>query len=309
MTLEIALRPPFTFPFVFRNVLRAQSDGPQQEYHWVGQKRAVEQGDSNQGGQNQPPQNKKSEQAYRALSNITLGEVEDAIGLFENQLVPAHQNWIGKNYFCKIPLKRKRDGRPPVIFGRVKTCYPSDGQLENVEDIELSFPRKDGRPDPLLIHKDEISLYSQKFVESYYVRVQFMASVEDQADFAESDALLSTSGFVSEFESSYYSILEMTELNQSTHPSLYVIDSRWFDSIPESLYAEMKAQLEKMLRWGKHIFNYHPNWLPKEVNTLNRILGYKYGFTSTVLTEPENLQETAHIIEKTFNRIFEREPQ
>jgi hypothetical protein len=70
----------------------------------------------------------------------------------------------------------------------------------------------------------------------------------------------------------------------------------------------MKAKMEKMLHWEKHIFNYHPNWLPKEVNTLNRILGYKYGFTSTVLTEPENPQEINLIIKNTFNQIFEHEP-
>jgi hypothetical protein len=307
MTLEIALRPPFSLPRVFRDVLRAQSDEPQQDYHWVGQKRDTGQGNLSPGDQSKNQQDKKSEQKYRPLSSITLGEVDDAIKIFESQLVPAHENWIGKNHFCKIPLKRIKDGRPPVIFGRVKTCYPSDGQLENIEDIQLSFPRRDGKPDTLLIHKDDISLYSQKFVESYYVRVRCMASAEDMVDFAESDSLFMASGFVPEFDSSYYELLEMTELNQSAYPWLYVIGSRWFDSVPESLYAEMKAKLEKMLQWNKHIFNYHPNWLPKEVNTLNRILGYKYGFTSTVLTEPENPQETVHIIEKTFNRMFDRE--
>jgi hypothetical protein len=193
-----------------------------------------------------------------------------------------------------------------VIFGRVKTCYPSDGHLENIEDVELLFPRKDGAPDTLLLHKDDISVYSQKLVESYYIRVRFMASAEDEADFAGSDPLLRANGFTSEFDANYYDLLEMTELNQSTHPLLYVIGSRWFDSIPESLHAEMRAKLEKIVQWNKHIFNYHPNWLPKEINTLNRILGYKYGFTSTVLTEPENPQETAYIVDKTFNDIFGR---
>jgi hypothetical protein len=300
MTLELSLRFPFTLPHVFR----AHSDEPQQDYHWVGQKRDIQEGNAGQGGQNKNPQNRKSEQAYRPLSSITLGEVEDATKMFEHQLVSARENWVGKDHFCKIHLKRKKDGRPPVIFGRVKTCYPSDGQLENVEDIELLFPRKGGAPDTLLLHKEDISHYAQKFVESYYVRVRFLASAEDEADLAESEPLLRTNGFTSEFDANYYDLLEMTELNQSSHPLLYVIGSRWFDSIPESLYAEMKAKLDKMLHWDKYIFNYHPGWLPKEINTLNRILGYKYGFTSTLLAEPETPQETAYIIGKTFNEIL-----
>lgn len=304
MTLEITFRLPFTLQRVFR----AQSEeSPQQEYHWVGHKRSIQNRGIEQKSQNQDSRDKKTKQTYRSLSSITLGEVEDSIRLFEHQLIPAHQNWIGKSYFCKIPLKRKRDGRPPVIFGRVKTCYPSDGFLENVEDIELLFPNASGKPDPLLIQKSEISRYSQKFVESYYIRVQFLASPEDMTDLADSASLFAANGFLPEFDSSYYSLLEMTELNQFTYPWLYVIGSRWFDSVPDSLQAEVSAKLEKMLSWKKQIFNYHPNWLPKEINTLNRILGYKYGFTSTVLTEPENPQETAYIIDKTFHKMFEVE--
>lgn len=306
MTLELSLRFPSTLPRVFRDVLRAQSDEPQQDYHWVGQKRDVTQGDSGKSSQSKNSQDKKSEQGYRPLSSITLGEVEDAIKLFEHQLVPAHENWIGKKHFCKIPLKRKKDGRPSVIFGRVKTCYPSDGQIENVEDIELFFPHKDDKPDALRIHKEDISIYSHKPVESYFVRVRVMASAEDTVDFAESDPMFMKNGFVPEFDAGYYDILEMTEPNQAASPWLYVIGSRWFDSIPASLQVEIRAKLEQMIHWGRHIFNYHPNWLPKEINTLNRILGYKYGFTSTVLTEPETPQETAYIVERTFNDIFGR---
>jgi len=302
MSLEISLRPTFSF----LRVLRAQSDEPQQDYHWVGHKRDVKQGDSGKDDQNKSQQNKRTEQGYRPLSSITLGEVEDAINLFEHQLVQTHENWISKNHFCKIPLKRKRDGRPPMIFGRVKTCYPSDGQIENIEDIELAFPHVDSKPDALLIHKEDISIYSHKPIESYSVRVQFMASAEDVVDFAESDPIFMMNGFVPEFDSGYYDILEMTEMNQFVYPWLYVIGSRWFDSVPASLQVEVRAKLEKMIQWNKQIFNYHPNWLPNEISTLNRILGYKYGFSDTVLIEPENPQETVHIIEKTFNSMLYR---
>lgn len=57
-----------------------------------------------------------------------------------------------------------------------------------------------------------------------------------------------------------------------------------------------------MLQWGKLIFNYHPDWLPKEVNTLNRALGFKYEFTPIVLTEPGTPQETTFLVAKIFER-------
>ena len=80
--------------------------------------------------------------------------------------------------------------------------------------------------------------------------------------------------------------------------------SRWFDSIPDTVHAEMQAKLKEMLQWGKLIFNYHPDWLPKEINTLNKVLGFKYEFTSTLLTEPSNPQETAFIVAKLFERAI-----
>ena len=302
MTLEISLRSPFSL----LRVLHAQSESnkSQQDYHWVGHKRDVKQGEASNGDQNQKHQNRKTEQGYRPLSSITLGEVEDAMQLFEHQLLPAHKNWIGRNCFCKIPLKRKRDGRPPVIFGHVKSCYPCDGQIENIEEIQLTFPLAEDKPDAILVNKSDISIYSTKPVESYYMRVRFLASAEDMADFAEADPMFMMNGFVLEFGPNLYDILEMTEINQLIYPQLYVVGSRWLASVPESLQEEVHAKLEKMLQWKKQIFNYHPSWLPTEINPLNRIFGYKYGFTETVLTEPGNPQETIYIIQKTFNSML-----
>ena len=191
-----------------------------------------------------------------------------------------------------------------MIFGRVKSCYPSDGQIDNIEEIQLTFPRTDDKPDAIHVTKSDISIYSNKPVESYYMRVQFLASAEDVADFAEADPMFMMNGFIPEFDSSFYDILEMTEMNQLAYPQLYVIGSRWFASVPESLQEEVRAKLEKMIQWKKQVFNYHPNWLPNEINTLNRTLGFKHGFTETVLTEPENPQETIYIIQKTFSDML-----
>ena len=134
--------------------------------------------------------------------------------------------------------------------------------------------------------------------------MQFKASEEDAADFAEAASMFSSNGFYPEFDSGYYNLLEMDELNQSRHPWLYIIGSRWFDIIPDSIHTEIKVKFKEMLHWGKHIFNYHPEWLSNEVNTLNRVLGFKYGFTKQVLIEPGNIEETGIIIARTFDRIM-----
>jgi len=302
MALHIALRPSLSLP----RVAQAKDNEPRHDFHWVGQKRNTLRGNAGQGDQNNNSQEKQNKQNYRPLESITLGEVDDAIKLFEHQLVPSQENWVGKNHFCTIPLKRKQDGRPPVIFGRVKTCYPSDGYIQNIEDIELFFPRKVGAPETLLVRKEDISQHGQIATQSFHIRVAFKMLEEDQADFEGTNSLFAPNGFIPEFDSGYYDLLEMNEQNQSIYPWLYVVSSRWFDSVPDSLHMEMNAKLQAMNHWDKHIFNYHPDWLPKEINSLNRILGLKYEFTSVVLTEPANPQETAYIVAKRFNEVFEQ---
>ena len=299
MTLEISLRRPFTLPRVFW----AGKGESRQDYHWIGHARDEEQESASTGENNQKPPNNEDKQKYRPLTEITLGEVEDAIKLFEHQLVPAQENWIGKNHFCQIPLKRKR-GQPPTVFGRVKTCYPSDGVPDNVDEMELYFPHKDGKPDVIHIYNDEISRRSQMQVQSYFVRVGVLTSAEEKVELDESVPMLSASGFHPEFDAGYLDILDMNEGNRSMYPQLYVIGSRWFDTMPESLHAEMKSRLKEMIGWGKQIFNYHPEWLTNDVNTLNRVLGYKYGFTPTLLPEPGNIHETAFIVTKVFEQLI-----
>jgi len=304
MTLELALRPPFSIPRLFR----AHSDEPDQAYHWINPKQDTSQRPSEPEKQDRKPPEGKDEQEYRSLSKIKLGEVEDALNVYAHQLVPvavpANENWIGKNFFCRLPLKRIKDGRPPEIFGRVKTCYPSDGHIDNIETVELFFPRKEGTTDRVLIQKDDLSRYSQRPAQSFYLRLQFKASEKDAADFDGAGSLFRTNGFYPELNGEFYDLLEMNEQNQAMYPRLYVMGSRWFDAIPDTFHTEMKAKLKEMLHWGKLIFNYHPDCLPKEVNTLNKVLGFKYEFTPTLLTEPANPQETALIVAKLFDRAI-----
>jgi len=303
MTLEISLRPSFSLS----RVLRAQNDDARQ--HWVGQDQSTSQKKTNQDNQNNNQRRGDNQQGYRPIADIKQGEVKAAFKRFESQLIPAQENWIGENYFCSIPLKRIRDGRPPMVFGRVTSCSPSDGYVENIEDVELLFPGRNVTPDKVRIYMEDISHYSQHLAQSYYIRVQFKTSEEDLTDFSGTDPLFSENGFYPEFDTGYYDLLQMNEQNQALYPWLYVLSSRWFDAVPESIYPEVKVKLKEMLQWGKHIFNYHPDWLPKEINSLNKVLGFKYDFTPIVLTEPANPQETAFIVQKVFERDIFQHPR
>ncbi|NWG33102.1 MAG: hypothetical protein HXY42_01560 [Chloroflexi bacterium] len=296
MTLETVLHLPFSLP----RLLRAQANEPEQGYHWVGKTSEPPRTSrlpADQGGQKD---GREGGSKYRPLGSITLGEVEQATKLFEHQLIPAHVNWIAKNHFCRLPLKRIRDGRPLVIFGYVTSCFPSDGHIENVEDLELLFPRKGAPPDLIRLHRDDISLYSQRTVQSHYLRVGVKASAAEEAEFAASEEMFHAKGFHLNFDRGYYDLLDMNEQNQSAHPHLYLIGSRWLASVPESMYFEITTRLKEMLGWGKVIFNYHPDWLPKEVHTVNRALGLKYKLTKHYLTEPETPPQTAGIIAVEF---------
>jgi hypothetical protein len=188
------------------------------------------------------------------------------------------------------------------VFGRVKTCYPSDGVLDNIEELELYFPQKDRAPDVLHLHKDEIRRSSQKHAQSYFVRVRVFASEREATELSEAASLLGMNGFYPEFDTGYLDLLDMTSQNQTSYPWLYVIGSRWFDSVPDSLQTEMAGKLKEMIGWDRRIFNYHPGWLSNEINTLNRTLGFKYGFTDTVLTEPGDAKQVGFIVAKLFEQ-------
>lgn len=299
MTIEVSLRKPFPFP----RMLWARNNESRQDYHWIGHTHDEEQKPDTPGERNQKPQNGKNKQRNRRLTDITLGDVEDAIELFKHQLLPTQENWIRKNSFCQIPLKRKR-GQPPTIFGRVKTCYPSDGVLDNIEEMELYFPNRDGKPDTVHIDKDEISRGSQRSLQSYFVRVRALVSAEEKAELAESVSSLSMDGFYPEFEGGFFDVLEMNDANRPLYPWMYVVGSRWFASIPESIHMEVRDSLKSMTQNGQHIFNYHPNWLPKEIYPLNDELGFQFGFTSQLLVEPRNVEQVSDIVSRTFNSLF-----
>jgi len=307
MTLETILKPFSLFPrFAQLGNDEPPSSGMKRKMiHWVGHKEPVEQQQDPGGNQSAQSPKQNDSRGYRDLSSITLGEVNDAYKYFADQLLPSpYPAWLAPGYFCMIPLGRRRMAeRPPEVFGRIKICYPSDGYVQNIQELELELPCKDRTPDIVHIRAEDIAPH--KPVQSYCVRVKFLVTPEDMLDFAKQEQLFWQLGLSPEFSTAYIDILDISEHSHASLPWMYVISSRWFASVPVSIQPEIREKLTKLLHWNKQIFNYHPELqLPREVHSLNRELDFKPGFMSTFLIEPENAVQTAQIVSKTFDKVF-----
>ena len=300
MTLETTLRRFLLLP----HFIQMGNDKPPKP-HWVGNKEPIQQNQAHGEKKKDDSPKKRNTKGYRDLSSITLGEVNDVYQYFADQLIPSpHPGWIATNHFCMIDLVRKRDDHPPAMFGRVKTCYPSDGYIQNIQDMELFFPRKDGAPNVILLQAGDILLTRNKSIQSYCMRAKFLASPEDTSDFDGHENLFLEQGFFPEFETGYIDLLDVNEQNHSSLPWLYVIGSRWFASIPVSVQPEIREKIGKLIHWNKSIVNYHPEKLPNEIRSLNRELGLKAGFSDIFLIEPENPQQTVQIVTNRFDKVF-----
>ena len=278
--------------------------GMKRKTHWVGQKQASENHEpGGERGGKHPEQ--KDARGYREISSITLGEVDAAYKYYANQLVfSPYPSWIAPNYFSMIHLVPKREPRPPAVFGRIKTCYPSDGYVQNLQELELLLPVKDHEPDVVHLRAIDILNTPERPLQSYCVRVKFLAVEEDINDFMGRETLFLQQGFAPEFSSAYIDLLDINEHNHQSLPWMYVVSSRWFASIPVSMQPEIREKLTKLIHWDKLIFNYHPEYLPREIRTLNRELGFKPGYTEIFLIEPENPEQTLQIVSKTFDKLF-----
>src|SRR5688572_29945505 len=304
MTLEISLKRSYLSSLF----IQTGNEKPRKP-HWLGDRQPVpaQQGQTPGGKQGERPKPGRDPRGYRDLASLTLGEVQDAYHFFESQLTQSpYESWVATSYFCMLELVRRRDGRPPVVFGRVKTCYPSDGYIHNIQDMELYFPNKDRKPDTVLLRAEDVLLNPAKPVQSYGVRVKFFASPEDIADFNQYENLFFEKGFIPEFTPGYIDLLDMNEHDHAAYPWLYVVGSRWLASIPISFQPEIREKLRSLMQWNKLIFNYHPERLPREIRSLNRELGYKPGFTDIFLIEPEDPQQTVKIIQSTFEKLFQQ---
>jgi hypothetical protein len=299
MALETALRRFTLLPRFIQT-----GNGEPRKAHFLGKDEATPiERKQDQGRKNDNTPKKPNSDKYRELADIALGEVQEVYDHFKDQLVPSPaEGWIAKNYFCQIPLKRKGEDRPPVVFGRVKTCFPSDGYINNLEELEMDFPRKDAAPDVLHVRLDDISL--QKPTYSFCVGVKVYVSEEEMADFSHSENIFLEKGFAPLYESSYMDLLDINEQNHSALSWLYVIGSGWFASIPDSVQPEIRQQLQSLVRWNKVIFNYHPKRYSLQYRTLNEELDFNYGFTEHFLLAPQDTDQILRKVEESFGGIF-----
>lgn len=306
MALETSLRR-FSLFAQLAHLINDESppSGMKPKLHWVGQKTQAEQKPEPGGKSGGEPHRTKDERGYRELSSITLSEVNDAYHYYANQLAPSPApGWIAPHFFCMLHLAPRRENCPPAIFGRVKTSYPSDGYVQNIQELELQFPGRDHSPDLVHLRVNEILNTPSKPLQSFCVRVKFLLHPDDQAEFDGQEGLFVQQGYLPEFGNSYIDLLDINEHKPSSLPWLYVIGSRWFASIPLSMQPEIREKLTKLVHWNRLIFNYHPEYLPREVRTLNRELGFKPGYTEIFLIEPENPEQTIQIVSKTFDKLF-----
>jgi hypothetical protein len=301
MSLDTSLRRFSLFPSFIQT-----GNGEPRKAHWLGDKRkqsTTPQQDEDQRRQREGPPRQPDPRGYRDLASLTLGEVEAAYQHFQHQLVPSPaEAWIAKNYFCQVPLKRMGRDRPPVLFGRVKTCYPSDGHIHNIEEMEMYFPRKDAVPDVLHVHIDDLLL--QKPTQSYCVGVKFYVSEEEMTDFRASENIFIEKGFAPLYETSSLDLFDMKEQSRLTLPWLYVIGSGWFASIPESFQSEIRQQLQNLVHWDKVILNYHPKRYSLQYRSLNEELDFQYGFTEHYLIAPQDTQQALIKLEERFGEMF-----
>jgi hypothetical protein len=306
MTLETAFRPPTLLPrFIQRTAALLQNGNAEgRGAHWLGNRqRTSPQQDANQGGHDDRPPQRTDPRGYRELSSLTLGEVDEAYHFYSGQLIssPA-EAWIAKNYFCYLPLKDRGDTRPPAVFGRLKTCYPSDGYVDNIGQMELYFPRRAGPPDVLLLHQYDLS--AQTPARSYCVGVKFYVSEEEMADFRGAENIFIEKGYAPLYENSFLDLLEVNEHNHAALPWLHVIGSGWFASIPDSMQAEVRQQLRNLVRWNTTVFNYHSRRYSLQYRNLNEELDLQYGFTEHFLIAPQDTAQVLKKVEEGFGEIF-----
>ncbi|HLO31449.1 MAG TPA: hypothetical protein VK249_20025 [Anaerolineales bacterium] len=303
MTLDTAFKRFTLLPGFIQT-----GNGEPRKAHWLGDKRkqsANSQQQPNQGTQDDRPPERPDTRGYRDLATIKLGEVEDVYNHFKAQLIPSPaEAWLAKNYFCQLPLKRKGADRPPVVFGRVKTCFPSEGYVQNLEELEMYFPRKDATPDVLHVRLDDISL--QKPTQSYCVGVKLYVSEEEMRDFSYSENIFIEKGFAPIYENGYLELLDLKEQNQSGLAWLHVIGSGWFSSIPDSVQGEIREQLRNLVHWNKMIFNYHPRRYSLQYRSLNEELDFQYGFTENFLVTPQDTAQVLRKVDESFTEIFMR---
>jgi hypothetical protein len=298
MTLEIRLRR-----FSFLPGLIQTGNGEPRKAHFLGKKQAtpVEKQDQGQGSPNYPQRQETGK--YRPLGTITLGEVDDAMRHFLPQMVASPvEGWMARNYFCQLPVRQRSEDQSPVIFGRVKTCFPGDGNIQNVDQMELYFPNLAAGPDLLNIRRTDI--LGQHLIQSYCVGVKMHLSESEIEDFRRSENIFIEKGFAPLYETGYLDLLELSEQDHASLLWLNVIGSEWFASIPDSVQPEIRERLRDLADWNMLLLNYHPKRHALQYLSLNDELDFNYGFTRHFLTTPQETNQVLQKVDATFGEIF-----
>lgn len=257
------------------------------------------------GGKNDNTPRKPSTGKYRSLGELTLGEVENALAYYRPQLVtPPRADWIARNYFCLVPLKRNDDDRPGVVFGRLTSCYPSSGELENIEEMEMQFPRQDTAPDLLKIYREDVN--PRRAIESFCVGLKAYLSHKEMQDFSRSENIFIEKGFAPLYESGYGELLHLGEEERPVLPWLYVFGSEWFATIPDERQPEVKQQIVRLLSWNRAVLNYHPRKYLLQYRSLNDELEFNYGFTDQYLLAPQDTNQVLIKVNELFDEMFKQ---
>ena len=298
MTLELGIRR-----FSILSDLIQTGNGEPRKAHFLGKKGATPVEKQDTGRRNDQPPRKQDTGRFRDLASISLGEVDEALNYFMPQLVASPTvGWIAKNYFCQLPVRQRTDHQSPVVFGRVTSSFPGDGNVQNIKQMEMLFPQPGNSPDLLSLRRSDILF--QEPIYSYCVGVKMYLSGSEMADFARSENIFIEKGFAPIYATGSLDLLEVDEQNQSGLPWLNVIGSEWFASIPPSVQPEIRERLKDMLDWNKVILNYHPNRHSLEYLSLNEELDFNFGFTRHYLIAPRDTGQVLQKVEQIFGEIF-----
>ena len=298
MTLEIRLRR-----FSFLPDLIQTGNGESRKAHFLGKKQAAPVEKQDQGQRNDNTPQRQETGKYRSLASVTLGEVDDAIRHYQSQMVSSPlDGWIARNYFCQLPVRQRTEEQSPVIFGRVRTCFPGDGNVQNVDQMELYFPTATAGPDLLNIRRSDI--LGQRPLQSYCVGVKMYLSEAEMEDFRRSENIFVEKGFAPLYETGYLDLLEVNEQNLSSLLWLNVIGSEWFASIPDSVQPEIRERLRDLADWNMLLLNYHPRRYTLHYLSLNEELDFNYGFTRHFLTAPQDTNQVLQKVDQKFGEIF-----
>lgn len=297
MTLELGLRRFSLLPDFIQN-----GNEEPRKAHFLGKKEAtsVEQ---DQGRQNEPAPRKPRESKYRDLADVTLGEVGEVMTYFMPQMVVSPTvGWLARNYFCELPFRHPAREQSPILFGRVRTVYPADGNVQNIERMEMELPRWNAAPDLLLLQRGDIQL--QKPIHSYCVGVKMYLSQSEMDDFSRSENIFIEKGFAPIYTTGYLDLLDMNEQDQPGLPWLNVVGSEWFASIPDTVQPEIRERLRDLVDWNKAVLNYHPERHSLRFLSLNDELDFNYGFTKHYLIAPRDTGQALQKVEQIFGQIF-----